>query len=76
MACPIPYGGNNKTKVGVDCGHSANLECRSEMWCTRLAGNAGCKKIAKNSPCAHHCTICRAMSSQLRHILTIGKKTY
>jgi len=23
--------------------HGANLECRSERWCTRLAGNAGCK---------------------------------
>ena len=36
------------------CGRSANLECRSEMWCTRLAGNAGPKKIAKNSPSGHH----------------------
>jgi len=26
------------------CGLSANLECRSEMCCTRLAGNAGPKK--------------------------------
>ena len=25
------------------CGLSANLECRSEMCCTRLAGNTGCK---------------------------------
>ena len=25
------------------CGLSANLECRSEMWCTRLAGNTGHK---------------------------------
>jgi len=40
------------------------------MWCTQLAGNAGCKN-------RHLCTIgqlCRAISSQLRHILTIGKK--
>ena len=51
------------------CVLSATLECRSEMWCTQLAGNAGCKK----SPSAHHRTICRAISSQLRHILTIGK---
>jgi len=34
------------------CGLSANLECRSETCCTRLAGNAGCKK----SPSAHHRT--------------------
>jgi len=26
------------------CGPSANLECRSEMCCMQLAGNAGCKK--------------------------------
>jgi len=31
---------------------SANLECRSEMCCTRLAGNTGCKK----SPSVHHRT--------------------
>ena len=34
------------------CGPSANLECRSEMYCTRLAGNTGPKK----SPCRHHHT--------------------
>jgi len=34
------------------CGLSANLGCKSE---TRLAGNAGRKKIAKNSRCGHHC---------------------
>jgi len=34
------------------CGPSANLECRSEMCCTRLAGNTGRKK----SPFWHHCT--------------------
>jgi len=30
------------------CGLSANLECRSEMCSTRLAGNAGRKKVVKN----------------------------
>jgi len=35
------------------CGRpSANLECRSEMCCVRLAGNAGPKK----SPSGHHRT--------------------
>jgi len=29
-------------------GPSANSECRSEMRCTRLAANAGPKKVAKN----------------------------
>jgi len=30
------------------CGLSANLECRSEMCCTRLTGNTGYKNDAKN----------------------------
>jgi len=46
------------------CGLSANLECMSEMCCcTWLAENTGRKK----SP------FCRAVSSQLRHVPTIGK---
>ena len=54
-------------------GPSANLECRSEMCCRRLAANAGPKqspKIAIWAP-SHNC---RAISSQLRHVSTIGKK--
>jgi len=46
------------------CGLSANLECRSEMCCTRLAENTGRKD-------RHLCTIaqlCQAISSQRRHI--------
>ena len=35
------------------CGSSANLECRSEMCCTRLAENAGPKNSQKNSPSGH-----------------------
>jgi len=38
------------------CGLSANLGCRSETCRTRLAGNAGLKKIVKKSPSAHHRT--------------------
>ena len=34
------------------CGLSANLECRSEMCCTRLAENMGCR----TSPSAYHRT--------------------
>ena len=52
------------------CGLSANLECRSETCCTRLAGNKGRKKSPK---IRHLRTIAqpwRAISSQL----TIGKK--
>jgi len=37
-------------------GLSANLECRSEMLCTRLAENTGRGNYAKKSPSAHHCT--------------------
>jgi len=33
------------------CGFSANLECRSEMYCMRLPENTGCQK----SPSRHHC---------------------
>jgi len=38
------------------CGLSANLECRSEMCSTWLAGNTGCKNDAKKSTSADHCT--------------------
>jgi len=45
------------------------------MCCTRLAGNAGPKKSPKK---IHHlgtiAQICLAISSQLKHISTIGKK--
>jgi len=38
------------------CGPGANLECRSEMCCMRLAGNTGRKNDAKKSPSVHHRT--------------------
>jgi len=44
------------------------------MCCKRLAKNAGPKKIAKNSPSGHHRQLCRAESSQLKHVSTIGEK--
>jgi len=40
----------------------------------RLAENTGCKKVAKNRHLSTTAHICRAMSSQLRHVSTIGKK--
>jgi len=56
------------------CGLSANFECRSEMCCTRHAGITERKNDAKNR---HLRTIapqfCRAASSQLKHISTVGK---
>jgi len=38
------------------CGPRANLECRSERCCTRLAANAGPKKSRQKSPSGHHPT--------------------
>jgi len=55
------------------CGPSANLECRSEMWCTWLAGNAGPKKSPKIRHVGTIGQLCQAISSQLRHALTVGK---
>jgi len=48
----------------LDVCHTANLGCRSETCCTRLAENTRRKKVAKNSPSLHHCTTLSAMSSQ------------
>ena len=50
-------------------GPSANLECRSETCCTRLVGNTG----RKNHYFDTIAQICRAISSELRHVSTIGK---
>ena len=55
-------------------GLSADLECRSEMCCTRLAGNAGRKNDAKNRHLGTIAQLCRVISWQLRHVSTIGKK--
>jgi len=56
------------------CGLSANLRCRSETCCTRLAANTGRKKVTKNRHRRTFGQLCWAISSQLRHISTIGKK--
>jgi len=56
------------------CGPSVNLECRSEMCCTRLARNTGRTNDAKNRHLGAIAQICRAIYSQLRHVSTIGKK--
>ena len=39
---------------GTWCGLNANLRCRSETCCTRLAGNAWTQKIRQKSPSWHH----------------------
>ena len=60
--------------VDIWCGLSANLECRSEICCTRLGGNTGRKNYEKNRHLRTIAQICRAISSQLRHVSTIRKK--
>ena len=44
------------------------------MRCTRLAANTGRKKVAKNRHLGTIAQVCRAISSQIRHVSTIGKK--
>jgi len=57
-------------------GLSANLECGSEMCYMRLAENTGCKITQKLAIYAlSHNFVCLVISSQLRHLSTIGKKT-
>ena len=43
------------------------------MCCTGLAANTGRKKVAKNRHLGTIIQLCRAISSQLRHVSTIGK---
>jgi len=58
----------------TQCRLNANLRCRSETCCTRLGANTGCKKLSKNCHLGTIAQLCRAISSQLRHVSTIGKK--
>jgi len=55
------------------CGLSANLGCRSETCCTLLSENTGHKNDPKNRHLGTTAQLCRAVSSQLRHVSTIGK---
>jgi len=52
----------------------ANLECRFEMCCMHLAGNTGPKIAKKIRHLGIIAQFCQAISSQLRHVSTIGKK--
>jgi len=45
------------------------------MCCARLAGNAGPKKLAKNRHLDTIAQLCRAISSQLGHVLTIEENS-
>ena len=44
------------------------------MCCTRLAANTGRKKVAKNRHLGTIAQLRRAISLQIRHVSTIGKK--
>jgi len=44
------------------------------MCCTRLVANIVHKKVAKNRHLGTIAQLCRAISSQIRHVSTIGKK--
>jgi len=55
------------------CGLSANLECRSEMYCTRPAGNTRRKNDTKNRHLGIITQLYRAISLPQRHVLTIRK---
>ena len=55
------------------CDLSANLRCRSETCYRRLAGNTGRKNDAKNRHPGAIAQLCGVISSQLRHVSTVGK---
>ena len=61
-------------RTSTRCGFSANLGCRSETCCTQLAESTGGKNDAKNHLLGTIAQLCRAISSQLRHLSTIRKK--
>jgi len=67
ISAPAPY-------FYTWCGLSVNLKCRSEMCCTWLAENTGRKKVAKNRHLGTIAQLCWAISLQVRHVSTIGKK--
>jgi len=54
---------------------SANLGCRSETCCTRLAQNTRSRKSPKIRHLGTMAQFCQVISLQLRNVLTIGKKT-
>jgi len=52
---------------------AVNLECRSETCCARLAENTAYKKSPKSRHLGTIPQVCRAISLQLRHVMTIWK---
>jgi len=73
------FSSTNPSSLTLDVYHtsthgvgSENLECRSETCCARLAGNARSKKSSKIGHLGTIPQICRAITSQLRNVPTIG----
>jgi len=57
------------------CGLRTNLGCRSEMCCTQLVKNTGCKKSPKIRHLHTIAQLYLAIPLQLRHASTIRKET-
>jgi len=74
LACSQPSEIGCLPYFHTSCGRSANLGCRSETCCTRLAKNTGRKKSPKIRHWGTIVQLCQAISSQLRHVSAIGKK--
>ena len=58
------------------CGLSANLGCRSQTCCTRLAANTGRKKVSKKSPSAHRSKTLSGYIFATKHVSTIGNNLF
>ena len=56
------------------CGLSVDLQCRSETCYARLAENTARKKSPKSRHLGTILQLCRAISSQPRHVSTIRRK--
>jgi len=65
--------GRATTTLGIGPHSTVNLECRSEMCGTRLAENTGRKKLQKIRHLGIIARLCRAVSSQLKHVSIIGE---
>jgi len=59
----------------IFCGLSVNLGCKSETCCTQLTGIARRKNNTKIRHLGTIAQLCPTISSQLRHVSTIGKNT-
>jgi len=59
---------------GVALVRISDADLKPAARCKRLAKNTGRKKVAKNRHMGTIAQFCQAISSQLRHVSTIGKK--